>query len=306
MIGKEKHFKWPRNFVDWKSRKAPTVQECLKLIKVLFHRDNMGLLDFLWIPRKNMVYRSATWGSRHGSTRGEAQGHYKIRDTSSNQSKVYVRINGKDHTGSFKIVGGYCTLGIGNWLQLSKLYKTPTSNVKFRKRDLGTQTSRMYGTSRIHNYEFTAEVLDISKLVSEPVPSKAVSRVVHNQIVRRRGTAIVDTPKGILVVAGRHRLFLLPGGGANRGENREKATGRELREETGLKAISSKYLFTYEEPEDNRIRNLHKVFLIKANGNLKPDHHEVKYIEYWKPSSNLRLSSDTKVIIDKYIKEFKK
>jgi hypothetical protein len=59
---------------------------------------------------------------------------------------------------------------------------------------------------------------------------------------RRRGTAIVDTKQGILVTAGRNKVFLLPGGGANQNESRTQAALRELREETGLKTIHVKFL----------------------------------------------------------------
>src|SRR3989344_4544949 len=80
-------------------------------------------------------------------------------------------------------------------------------------------------------------------------------------IVRRRGTAIVDTPKGILVCSGRRKIFLLPGGGTERKskESRRKAAMRELREETGLKAYSSKYLFTYNEGNINLTYNTKKI-----------------------------------------------
>ncbi len=43
---------------------------------------------------------------------------------------------------------------------------------------------------------------------------------------RRKGVAIVDTNKGILVVAGRSKKFILPGGGAKKWESRKKATIR--------------------------------------------------------------------------------
>lgn len=58
---------------------------------------------------------------------------------------------------------------------------------------------------------------------------------------RRRGTAIVETPKGILVVASSNGVYLLPGGGANDGESRTDADIRELKEETGLIATNTKF-----------------------------------------------------------------
>ncbi|MBI2047093.1 NUDIX hydrolase [Candidatus Pacearchaeota archaeon] len=130
-------------------------------------------------------------------------------------------------------------------------------------------------------------------------------------IVRRRGTAIVETPKGILVTSGRHKVFLLPGGGAEKWESRRRATIRELKEETGLKAYHWKYLFTYHEPKytnegkRRKIRNLHKVFLIKAWGHLKPNYHDVKHIAFWKPNSNVNISRTTKKIIEIYLEKYK-
>jgi 8-oxo-dGTP diphosphatase len=170
-----------------------------------------------------------------------------------------------------------------------------------------------------HNYRekginYVDYQVDISKIAEnesdeEKILGKLLSiKTEHHtkKIVRRRGTAIVDTANGIIVASGRKRLFLLPGGGANKGESREKATIRELKEETGMKAISCKYLFEYNEPDDGRkIQNLHKVFLIKAIGEPKPNHHDVKHIAYWKPESDIKVSRTTKLIIDRYIKEFK-
>ncbi len=130
-------------------------------------------------------------------------------------------------------------------------------------------------------------------------------------ITRRRGTAIVETPKGILVTASRNKLFLLPGGGAEKWESRRRAAIRELKEETRLKAYYCKYLFTHNEPKYNhdgkrrKIRNLHKVFLIKANGHPKPNYHDVSHIAYWTSNSNVNISRTTKAIIDCYM-EIKK
>jgi len=126
-------------------------------------------------------------------------------------------------------------------------------------------------------------------------------------IIRHRGTAIVDTPNGILVASGRKKIFLLPGGGTERKkkESRRKAAIRELREETGLRAYYSKYLFAYDEQKyypDGRKRkivNLHKVFLIKANGHARP-RGEVKHIAYYK-DGNINLPYNTKRIVERYL-----
>jgi ADP-ribosylglycohydrolase/8-oxo-dGTP pyrophosphatase MutT (NUDIX family) len=130
-------------------------------------------------------------------------------------------------------------------------------------------------------------------------------------MARRRGTAIVETPQGILVAAGRHGAFLLPGGGAERGEYRETAAIRELKEETGLKGYHCKYLFTHHAPhidsEGRRTkhRDLHKVFLIKALGEPKPNYRDVCRIDFWKPGSSLDIDKTTSEIIHRYLKHYK-
>ena len=121
---------------------------------------------------------------------------------------------------------------------------------------------------------------------------------------RRRGTAIVETPKGILLTAGRSKSFILPGGGANKGETRTQAAIRELREETGLIANYTKVLFRYVGKVHKSylggfFQDHHTVCLIKADGIPKP-RHEVKYITYYSKGSNLKVSSTTKEIIDKF------
>ncbi len=107
---------------------------------------------------------------------------------------------------------------------------------------------------------------------------------------RRRGTAIINTPKGILVVRQGNARFLLPGGGVKTGESRLEAAVRELREETGLNAYDVHFLFQHQKS---------KVFLIWANGIPTP-RREISQIGFYSPGSTLPLSVNTKSIIEKY------
>jgi len=111
---------------------------------------------------------------------------------------------------------------------------------------------------------------------------------------RRRGTAIVDTDKGILLTAMSDGMFLLPGGGAEKGESRFRAAIRELEEETGLIANYAEIIFRHESHS-----NEHTVVLIKAKGIPRPK-REVKYIDYYTPRKYIKMSPGTKDIIKKY------
>ncbi len=124
--------------------------------------------------------------------------------------------------------------------------------------------------------------------------------------IRRKGVAIVESEKGILVVAGRGKVFALPGGGANGKETRKKAAIRELREETGLKTKHAKYVFSYKgrkwkDYKGKYVRNHAKVFLIKIYGHLRP-RKEVKYVAWYNPNSKVRISRSTRGLIEKYLK----
>lgn len=121
---------------------------------------------------------------------------------------------------------------------------------------------------------------------------------------RRRGTAIVETEKGILVTAGRNKVFLLPGGGAEKNETRMLAAKRELTEETGLRPYDVKYLFhhtgrLHKSHGYGYFRDYHTVCLVKGTGTPRP-HHEIKYVEYYRPGSGIRISGVTREIIERY------
>lgn len=131
---------------------------------------------------------------------------------------------------------------------------------------------------------------------------------MEKTLYRRRGAVILETEKGILVVAKKNKKFSLPGGGAKKGEGREAAAIRELYEETELKVIKVSYLFDHVGEKwhyDNKgkqIRNHTKVFLATANGKPKP-RNEIKYISFWKPGSKLRISKGAKRVIKKYLRK---
>jgi 8-oxo-dGTP diphosphatase len=117
---------------------------------------------------------------------------------------------------------------------------------------------------------------------------------------RRRGAAIVETNKGILVTAGRSKFFITPGGGAKRSESRFQAAIRELKEETGLEPYFAMILFRFSV-RHKTFEDHNTVCYIKAHGTPRP-RKEVKYVAYYNPKSNIKLSSSTKEIIKRYYK----
>lgn len=116
---------------------------------------------------------------------------------------------------------------------------------------------------------------------------------------RRRGTAIVETEKGILLTAGRDKLFITPGGGAGRDESRMQAAIRELKEETGLEPYFAIALFRYHGRIHGKFQDEHTVYFIKAKGNAMP-RKEVKYLAYYTPDSDINVSETTKDIISEF------
>lgn len=107
---------------------------------------------------------------------------------------------------------------------------------------------------------------------------------------RRRGTAIIDTEKGIIVVSHGRSQFLLPGGGTQSNEMQIESVIREVKEELGVYPVEIRYLFRYMAA---------KVFLLKIAGTPKP-HYEIRKMDYYYPNCKVDVSENTKKIIDMY------
>jgi len=107
---------------------------------------------------------------------------------------------------------------------------------------------------------------------------------------QRRGSALVETEKGILLASSTGRYFRLPGGKPKKGESSIQAAIREFREETGLRAYDVRYLFTYSQS---------KVFLIRAKGTPRPM-SEIHHLAYYPTGSDIRVSENTRRIIWRY------
>jgi len=129
---------------------------------------------------------------------------------------------------------------------------------------------------------------------------------------RRRGTAIVETQRGILLTAGRRgKPFILPGGGSKRGESRFMAALRELTEETGMLPYAAEIIFRHKgkvrptKSGGHKFQDQHTVCLVKASGNPRPGGGDAKRIAYYYPGCNVWISITTKEIIDRYY-EWKK
>lgn len=141
-------------------------------------------------------------------------------------------------------------------------------------------------------------------------PFDSIVQIIHPKLLkkavrkRRRGTAIVDTPAGVLIVAGKSGRFSLPGGATEKGESRKAATVRELKEETCLDTISIQYLFSYTGHirwrKSGWVRDQHKVFLIEAAGTPQPA-QEIRELRFYQPGDPVRMSESTRTIIDRYL-----
>ena len=129
-----------------------------------------------------------------------------------------------------------------------------------------------------------------------------MSRVIR----RRRGTVIVETDRGILLTSGNGKVFILPGGGAKRNERRFVAALRELAEETGLRPYSAEIIFRHlgkVKPTLSGRRyyqDHHTVCLVKTTGEARPGGKDAKYIAYYYPGCDIKVSVTTEEIIERY------
>ncbi|MFB2977856.1 NUDIX domain-containing protein [Microseira sp. BLCC-F43] len=123
--------------------------------------------------------------------------------------------------------------------------------------------------------------------------------------VRHRGTAIVETNAGILIVQESNGVYSLPGGGVHQGESTEAATIRELREETGLEAVWAQFLFDHmgrvHSVDYRQRQNQHAVFLIEAIGSPQPNDGIVA-IRFYRPGDDVIMGQSAGQIIEKYLR----
>lgn len=81
--------------------------------------------------------------------------------------------------------------------------------------------------------------------------------------LRERASCVVTRDGKLLLVADSKSIFMLPGGGVDPGETIEAAIERELLEETGLRAVRTKFEYVFETSS-----NRHHVFTVEAEGEL--------------------------------------
>ncbi len=114
---------------------------------------------------------------------------------------------------------------------------------------------------------------------------------------RTRATVIVRTEQGVLLAGDQSGLVLLPGGGVDHDELPISAAARELHEETGLIAISLRFMFHHESPT-----NLHHVYFCEAEGApvAADDAEYLVFLDQPVRESPLNLSPATRTILARF------
>lgn len=111
---------------------------------------------------------------------------------------------------------------------------------------------------------------------------------------RRRATAIIEYPQGLLLAKMRTMAAMLPGGGVHPGESDEQAVIREVAEETGLQARRVQLLFEHES-----FAHRHAVFWVIAPGEPRPC-QEVDQLLFYNPQSPVPVSPETRAILAQF------
>jgi 8-oxo-dGTP diphosphatase len=133
-------------------------------------------------------------------------------------------------------------------------------------------------------------------LMMYPERPKRVSSAGSHGKKRRRATVIAEQDGKILLVREKDaNRFSLPGGGIERGESVMEAAIRELREETGLSAVKSEYLFDHEGQTQN-----HKVVWALVRGQIALQKKELSEFKWWDSRENASLLDSAKTILDKF------
>lgn len=140
----------------------------------------------------------------------------------------------------------------------------------------------------LFNFQATADQQAVNRKTQSSQGGKGISSAYDN----RRGSVIVETDEGVLLVSSSGSYYRLPGGKPKKGEASIEAAIRELREETGLLAYNVKYLFKFHAS---------KVFKIEAKGKPEP-RSEIHYFAFFRPGKNMevRVSDNTLKLLDIY------
>src|SRR5579862_9780637 len=208
-------------------------------------------MNLFWKPKEEMLYRSWIGDARHSVA-------------------VDAQFDGNGYSAAFKISGDFCEL----WLfpvsvkvrrkedafpdsvtRRALVLNLPKREVDISKHILRELLQGGEVQEEAVEFEWVRYSVRVKQINADDELrflewQKSISLIPEKQIVRRRGTAIVDTDRGILLVSDRGRLYLLPGGGAKKDESRMDAAQRGLKEETGLTAKSCRFLFSFDDPED--------------------------------------------------------
>jgi 8-oxo-dGTP diphosphatase len=119
--------------------------------------------------------------------------------------------------------------------------------------------------------------------------------------MKQRATVMVERDGHVLLVARAGGRWAFPGGRAKSGEALADAASRELREETGLEAISVRYVFQFKG-----LRTRHFVFVATVRAGTEPlPSNEIERCRWLRPEDFRRIEASipTKGIADIFLKQ---